>query len=53
MENSSDMPGDALCHPMKRHRRQTLDEIDDQMATQGRPAAAVVDMRARRAAPET
>ena len=41
------------CHPLKRLRRQAIDnsnddgfdDLDHQMAAQGRPAATVVNMR--------
>lgn len=36
------------CHPLKRLRRQGLDEMEDQMMAQGRPAAQVVNMRAHK-----
>ena len=43
--DQDEMMGSAGCHPLKRLRRQTLEETDDAMETGGRAAATVVNMR--------
>ena len=37
----------AGCHPLKKLKRQSLDEFEDEFMSQSRPAAKVVNMRAK------
>ena len=39
--------GQAGCHPLKNLRRQAVDGLEEDDMPQGRPAAKVVNMRAR------
>lgn len=43
MENEYAMGG----HPLKKMRRQTLEEFEDEFMSSGRPSATVVNMRSK------